>query len=186
MAITNGYATLTELKNVLGRDLTDTVKDTFLEACIERASRIIDDYTRQIFYDKTITNEKIDRYSVSTSFFSLSDDCLYSHAPIISVTSLVEDGVSLVADTDFYLYENHIQSVNSWTTERKGLVFTGHIGYTSVPKPINEVCLAFAEVLSGIGIKTVTDGTGSVFELSKDKLPVWAFDVLSKWRSPDV
>ena len=40
MAITNGYATLAELKAYLG--IADTVDDTMLENIIESASRSID------------------------------------------------------------------------------------------------------------------------------------------------
>jgi hypothetical protein len=47
MAITNGYATLTEVKNSLR--ITDNIDDTLLETAIESASRMIDGYTARTF-----------------------------------------------------------------------------------------------------------------------------------------
>jgi len=49
MAITNGYATLTQVKAALR--ITDGVDDTLLEMAIESASRLIDGYTYRYFYN---------------------------------------------------------------------------------------------------------------------------------------
>jgi hypothetical protein len=54
MAITNGYCTLAELKEVLR--ITDNVDDTMLEARISEASRVIDNHCDRRFYaDATAT-----------------------------------------------------------------------------------------------------------------------------------
>ena len=49
MAITNGYATLAEVKGALR--ITDTIDDALLETAIEAASREIDGYTERSFYN---------------------------------------------------------------------------------------------------------------------------------------
>jgi len=49
MAITNGYATLTQVKSALR--IEDTIDDTLIELAIESASREIDGYTDRVFYD---------------------------------------------------------------------------------------------------------------------------------------
>lgn len=49
MAITNGYATLAEVKASLR--ITDNIDDTLLETAIESASRMIDGYTARTFYN---------------------------------------------------------------------------------------------------------------------------------------
>jgi hypothetical protein len=49
MPITNGYATLTQVKAALR--ITDSVDDTLLEMAIESASRLIDGYTYRYFYN---------------------------------------------------------------------------------------------------------------------------------------
>jgi hypothetical protein len=49
MAITNGYATLNEIK--ASARITDTIDDTLLELAVESASRMIDSYTQRYFYN---------------------------------------------------------------------------------------------------------------------------------------
>lgn len=48
MAITNGYASLTQIKAALR--ITDAVDDSLLEMAVESASRLIDGYTERYFY----------------------------------------------------------------------------------------------------------------------------------------
>lgn len=48
MAITNGYASLTQVKAALR--ITDAVDDSLLEMAVESASRLIDGYTERSFY----------------------------------------------------------------------------------------------------------------------------------------
>lgn len=48
MAISNGYATLAEVKAALR--ITDTVDDTLLETAVESASRLVDGYCQRSFY----------------------------------------------------------------------------------------------------------------------------------------
>ena len=49
MAITNGYATLAQVKAALR--ITDSIDDSLLELAIESASRAIDQYTNRNFYN---------------------------------------------------------------------------------------------------------------------------------------
>lgn len=51
MAITNGYATLNDVKAALRIPVSDTVDDSLLELSIEAASREIDGYCERVFYN---------------------------------------------------------------------------------------------------------------------------------------
>ena len=53
MAITNGYATLTQVKAALR--ITDAIDDSLIELAIEAASRQIDSHTERVFYSTTAT-----------------------------------------------------------------------------------------------------------------------------------
>lgn len=53
MAITNGYATLADLKSALGIPSSDTASDSALELSIESASRQIDSHCERVFYQTT-------------------------------------------------------------------------------------------------------------------------------------
>jgi len=76
MAITNGYCTLQELKDVLR--ITDNVDDTLLETSIEAASRQIDGYCERIFYS---SSEEVRYYAARNSYETEIDD-------LISLTTL--------------------------------------------------------------------------------------------------
>jgi hypothetical protein len=67
MAITNGYATLAQVKSALR--ITDNVDDTLIEQAIESASRRIDGYCGRWFYKTAQTAIKVypfDYYNVPT------------------------------------------------------------------------------------------------------------------------
>jgi len=76
MAITNGYATLEEVKAVLR--LTDNVDDTLLELCTEAASRQVDGHCERVFYQ---TNEEIRYFTARNSYEVEIDD-------LVSLTTL--------------------------------------------------------------------------------------------------
>jgi len=85
LAITNGYATLAQVKAALR--ITDTIDDTLIELAIESASRDIDAYCARVFYS----------VGTGTRFFSATDDyfCAIDDAQSISevATSSTSNGV---------------------------------------------------------------------------------------------
>jgi hypothetical protein len=86
MAITNGYATLTDVKSAFRVPSDDTVDDSLLEIAIEAASREIDGYTERIFYNAGTATRV---YVPQDSFTTQIDD-------LVSLTTLKSssDGVS--------------------------------------------------------------------------------------------
>jgi hypothetical protein len=76
MAITNGYATLAEVKASLR--ITDTVDDTLLELAIESASRSIDEFAGRVFYSQ---GSAVRFFAAESSDFVAIDD-------LISITEL--------------------------------------------------------------------------------------------------
>jgi hypothetical protein len=97
MAITNGYATLADVK--LAARITDTIDDQLLELAIESASREIDSYTERVFFSSSPTTRV---YVPRNSTLCETDD-------IVSVTTLKistgADGVfdQTLAAADFQL-----------------------------------------------------------------------------------
>ena len=76
MAITNGYATLAEVKAALR--ITDTIDDTLLETAIESASRLVDGYAGRNFYS---AGSAVRYFAPDTVLVTEIDD-------LISLTSL--------------------------------------------------------------------------------------------------
>ena len=69
MAITNGYATLADVKASL--KITDNLDDTLLEIAVESASRLIDGYTGRYFYNAGTATRN---YAASDSWIVYIDD----------------------------------------------------------------------------------------------------------------
>jgi hypothetical protein len=78
MAITNGYATLAQVKAALRIPASDTIDDALLEMAIESGSRAIDGYTNRNFFSSGTVSRV---YAPSTSFVTEIDD-------LISITTL--------------------------------------------------------------------------------------------------
>jgi hypothetical protein len=81
MAISNGYATLADVK--LAARITDTIDDALLELAIESASREIDSYTERVFFNTGAT--AISRVYIPQDLYLLETD------DIISVTTIESD-----------------------------------------------------------------------------------------------
>ena len=86
MAITNGYATLTQVK--AAARITDNVDDELLETAIESSSRMIDGYCERRFY----TNGTETRYFAATNAYFVEVDDLAGTAITVE-TSAGLDGV---------------------------------------------------------------------------------------------
>jgi hypothetical protein len=71
MSITNGYATLSDVKAALR--ITDAVDDSLLEMAIESASRLIDGYAYRYFYNAgTATRD----FVAEDSYLTIIDDLI--------------------------------------------------------------------------------------------------------------
>lgn len=81
MAITNGYATLAEVK--AAARITDNIDDSLLEIAIESSSRDIDAYTERVFFSSGAT--AVARVYIPQDIYLVETD------DIISVTTVKSD-----------------------------------------------------------------------------------------------
>jgi hypothetical protein len=185
VTVTNGYCTLAELQSKLGRTVTasDPNADA-LNTCINNASRFIDEQTGSFFYDKTLTAEVVDIFGMSTNQLVVSEDqtTIRFPAPVISISSLSEDGTTLTENEDFYIYGSEIQRDGYWSSERRAIQITGHIGYSSTPSRAQMWCLSIAAALSGLDASAFTDEDGSTMEVIRRNTPKWILDQLRMER----
>lgn len=86
MAITNGYATLAQVKAALR--ITDSVDDALIELAINSASRLIDAYCARVFYSM----------SSSYRFFSASDPYF---CPIDDAQTVTEVATALTSNGNY-------------------------------------------------------------------------------------
>lgn len=152
MAITNGYASLNEVKAALR--ITDSIDDTLLEMATESASRLIDGYAARIFYNAGTAT----RYYVAQDDFVVEVDDL-ANGTVTITTAQDADGVfDTTWGTDDYQLEplNGVLDGIAWpyTTIRaigdylwpisggEALIkVQGTFGWPSTPIAIKQACI---------------------------------------------
>lgn len=160
MAITNGYATLTEIKTFLS--ISDNVDDTLLESMVEAASRSIDRIANRRFY--LDANASARAYRVSSPVILYTDD-IGTTSGLVVKTDDDGDGTfetTLTLNTDYIMdpltaldlgrpYTQVTMVTNTQTFPifpglfqnglRPGVQVTARWGWPSVPDDINQACL---------------------------------------------
>jgi hypothetical protein len=160
MAITNGYASLADVKAALR--ITDNVDDALLEIAIEAASREIDGYCERVFYNAgTATRE----YVPTDSFLTDIDD-------VGSVTAIKTDTtgdgtfdttwaagdfqlepvngfvggittpftrIRAIGDYLFPVYD--VKNVNAY---QASVQVTGQFGFATIPVAVKQACILYS------------------------------------------
>jgi hypothetical protein len=160
MAITNGYATLAEIKSFLS--ISDSVDDTLLENMVEAASRSIDRIANRRFYADTSASAR--SYRVNSPVVLYTDDISGTTGLLVK---LDEDGdgtfeTTLTIDTDFIMDPLTAAALGRPFTQvtivsntksfpifpglfqnglRPGVQVTAKWGWPSVPDDIAQACL---------------------------------------------
>ena len=110
MAITNGYATLSEIKTSLR--ITDSIDDTQLELAVESASRLIDGYAQRYFYSSGTAT----RVFASENTYQVTLDDLLT-VTTVKLSSL-DNGTfdTTLTSTDYQLYplNNVVDGLTGW------------------------------------------------------------------------
>jgi hypothetical protein len=105
LAITNGYATLTQVKSAMR--ITDNIDDTLIEMAIESASRAIDGFAMRSFYSSGTATRY---YAADDSYIVQTDDI--AGTAITLQTSSAGDGVF---DTTWAVGDYQLEPVNGYT-----------------------------------------------------------------------
>jgi len=160
MAITNGYATLTEIKNYMS--ISDTTDNDLLENLIESASRSIDRIANRRFYLDATASARL--YRAYSNIFVYVDDIGTTSNLVVAVDENGNGTYSktLTLNTDYILDPLTSQSLNRPFTQltmvsntetwpifpgltsnglRPGVQVTARWGWPSVPDDINMACL---------------------------------------------
>jgi hypothetical protein len=105
MAITNGYATLSDVKAALR--ITDSVDDALIEIAIESASREIDGYCERVFYD----------VGTATKTFLPEDTFLVEIDDLQSIEHLkTDDSGDGVYDTTWAVSDYQLEPLNQFVS----------------------------------------------------------------------
>ena len=152
MAITNGYATLAELKSSL--TITDTSDDALLELAITSTSRMIDDFTGRFFYANGTSQSPVIRYYTPNDPWSLAVDDFVSISEIATDDNFNQTWSTVWATSDFM-----VEPINNprrgWPYTRllatgryvwpyylpQACKITGVWGWPAVPSEVNQACI---------------------------------------------
>jgi hypothetical protein len=155
MAITNGYATLAELKAVMRIPSVDTLDDSLLETSIEAASRQLDGFCERVFYSTSATRV----FVPNDSYVCETDD-------IVSITTLKTTSDGEGFDTTWAVTDYQKEPLNGTaggivtpTTQLRAIddflfpVFGGEatvqvvgtFGWSAVPIAIKQATLMLAQ-----------------------------------------
>lgn len=148
MTITNGYASLVDIKHPTVLNITDTDYDTLLEVIVEAASRAADNTCNRFFYSSAET-----RFYTAENPNRIFVDDMNSTASVTIYTDDDGDGTyeNTWASTDFNTMPENaaLNSFPATYIDRsingnyafpvgvpKGVKITATFGWASVPKPI--------------------------------------------------
>ncbi len=171
MAIVNGYCTLAQIRSELGYQSAETGDDPKLELAVAAASRQIDGYCGQRFWQD---GSVVDRVYVTECLNELELCDTDDGAGISTTTGLVvkldtdDSGTfetTLTIDTDFYLEPRNaadrvpvwpyttvrLTGANYWFTRsayaRPTVQISAKFGWPAVPDDITKACLVQASQL---------------------------------------
>jgi len=160
MAITNGYATLTEIKNYMS--ISDNTDNDLLENLVESASRSIDRIANRRFYLDATASARL--YRAYSNIFVYVDDIGTTSNLVVAVDENGNGTYSktLTLNTDYILDPLTSPSLNRPYTQltmvsntetwpifpgltsnglRPGVQVTARWGWPSVPDDLNMACL---------------------------------------------
>lgn len=160
MAITNGYATLTEIKNYMS--ISDNTDNDLLENLVESASRSIDRIANRRFYLDATASARL--YRAYSNIFVYVDDIGTTSSLVVAVDENGNGTYSktLTLNTDYILDPLTSSSLNRPYTQltmvsntetwpifpgltsnglRPGVQVTARWGWPSVPDDLNMACL---------------------------------------------
>ena len=189
MAVTNGYVTVNDAKSALGVDLDDPDDDAQLERSINTASRLIDDYCGQRFWqDPSDTTRYFTPKNPRTLWLrSCSNDP--QAATVTSVTSVTIDttgdgtfDITWTEGTDYCLSPRgaaassepyrKLEALTGASTllppgRRDAVKIVGTFGWAAVPDRVAEACLIQTQVL----FKRATEGAAPIVTMDGVTLP---------------
>lgn len=150
MAITNGYATLADVKAAL--KIQDNLDDSLLEIAVESASRLIDGYTGRYFYNAGTATRN---YAANDSWTVTIDDL--QSVSEVATTDEVGNAYTVWTTNDYQLEPlnglsggltqpyTSIRAVNQYVwpflADRALVRITGVWGWASIPTAVKQATI---------------------------------------------
>jgi hypothetical protein len=151
---------LATVKAELG--LTTTAEDANIETWIDQASGACATYCKRVFGLETVTETFRNRFSYVYRQQNRLDSIRLDRIPVVSVISVVEDTVTLVQDTDFWLDPDEgllyrldaNQNIVQWQFTQLVVNYSG--GYELVgglPQNVERACIIQVQAIRASAIR---------------------------------
>jgi len=192
VTISNGYASLAEVKAYINTSSTNAGDDAVIEDMVEMASRLIDAETHRTFYARTETH-----YFDYTSLRSLFMD-----DDLLTITTITNGDALTIASTEYNLYplnktpKNEIRlkkaSTYYWcldgnSNDEAVITVAGTWGYAATaPDHIKHACISI--VISayhrryGEGVEGVANITAAGVVVTPRDIPADAWGIIKSYR----
>ena len=185
------YATAAEFRDYAGQGDAKSTRDTFFDRLLKAASQEIDLRTRTWFDSRAV---------VLTGQGEFDQRRLWLPAPIISITSVIENGKTLTTPADYFagldfLEKSTVHLFPSdwnrnlgawWDVTPNNIVITATLGYANVGEDIKGLCSAIAVARGGMEKRTHQDEAGNVVEIPTSKDKEWVRDKIKLYKIRNV
>lgn len=179
--------TKTEVKAYF--DISNTDYDNLIDAHLPGVRKFVEEYCRHDFLSTTRTSEKPYLARYDTEFY-------LNYYPIVSVSALTEDGVTLTQDTDFYvdLATGRVEKISNdeitnpdranlsyWTSDRNAIVVT-YVGGHALTDDATMAVKEMVGIDCGLKKRTYTDNEGVERVATLSAYPKHIMAVLDRHR----
>jgi hypothetical protein len=201
-AETFDLTTLARMKRELG--LTDNTKNTLLTDLIKECSAVISRYCGRTFAVETVQERWFPFRDAEPRVITKGPDIVQLRRwPIVAITSVVEDGTTLVEETDFIVDAERGQLIRidssgyptGWPTSTIVIIYSsGYSLIDELPREIERACIEFTRLkwfatkrdplLKQESIPEVYSATYAVTESGDSELPASIAGLVDRFRVP--
>lgn len=179
--------TVQDVKDYYG--VTDNSKDARIAVMLPVAVDFITKYCNSDFEVKSRT-ETINVETETTTFF-------LKYRPISSVTSIIVDGVTLVADQDYYVdkdtgaVEKLLSETNTnysifnkgpWWTTKKNVIVVTYVAGQELKQDVSLVLKELTGIYTDLNQKVFVDVEGNQTATNYDKMPQELYAILDRYK----
>lgn len=172
--------TLEDVKTELGIKLSDKSADAQLLRLINSVSDEIIGYTGVQWVSKSISDEYHDIDGGQERAYS-------NYYPILTVSSVYDDGQALTYDsdpssTDYHIYDDGIAAENGCFTPGKKRLKLSYVAYKAPPEEVKECAIQMVAIRSGKKVRTFVDGEGITQAVLMTSIPKDIWEKLDRYK----
>jgi len=147
--------TVAKVKEYYNIPALDTSRDTYIGVMLQKAIDEVCSYCKHDFESKARSNEEV-------IVFDPSNKAFLQYRPVASVSSVIEDGTTLVAGTDYYTHKNNgmIERLNGIWNGIPGKLIVSYTGGIALNQDVVQVVMELIGIYAGLKVRTYVTNEG--------------------------